>query len=131
MANSAAQKAPAKLAAYSVLVMGLSPTAVRFGHSLADSSIVQRLIRLTRSFPRHILGLNASDEPKGERTERASLVTSPDPSVVEIACKPRSAKQIGNEINAAYRTAEGPSGVSKPFLHRSHDNRARMKYGAP
>jgi uncharacterized membrane protein (UPF0182 family) len=42
MAISAAMKARAKLAAYSVLVMGLSPTAFRFGHSLADSSIVQR-----------------------------------------------------------------------------------------
>src|SRR5258706_2976023 len=55
MAISAAMKARAKLAAYSVLVMGLSPTAFRFGHSLADSSIVQRLIRITRSFSRHIL----------------------------------------------------------------------------
>src|ERR1700736_3031401 len=112
MAISAAKKARAKLAAYSVLVMGLSPTAFRFGHSLADSSIVQRLIRLTRSFPPHILGLAASDEPKGERTERASLVTSPDPSVVEIACKPRSAKQSEYQINAAYRAAEGPPGLS-------------------
>src|SRR5262249_57365427 len=51
----AAMKARAKLAAYWVLVMGLAPTAFRFGHSLADSSIVQRLIRITLSFSRHIL----------------------------------------------------------------------------
>jgi hypothetical protein len=94
------------LAAYSVLVMGASPTAFRFGHFLPDSSIVQRLTRLTHWFSRHMLmscpphtlGWPCLLLPFGNRELPANrklflpTTTASNPARPKINCVQRSAK---------------------------------------